>query len=99
MLCQRVIGIRAGDLEYSILQHDNTQRTKGHAGRDLNFIHVVNLERAGLLDPIFEKGIPQGVFRFGLREVSSFDYETIFAHVATQSRLGQLKAGSNYSKD
>ena len=80
VLRQRVIGIRAGDLEDAVLQHDHAQQPECYAGTDLNLIHVVKSEAARLFNPIFDERIAQSVFGVRLGKIRAFDDETIFAH-------------------
>ena len=51
-----MLAVYAGDFEDAIIQHDDTQRSKRNARRDLYLVHVVDFEVTGLFDPIFEKG-------------------------------------------
>jgi hypothetical protein len=49
----------------------------------LYFVHVMDLEVAGLFNPIFDEGITQGMFGIRFRKISPLDDETIFAHVGS----------------
>ena len=76
--------IGARDFKQALVEHYYAKRAKGNPGSDLYFIHVVNLEVAGLFNPVFNEGIAQGMLGVGLRKIGPFDYETIFAHVASK---------------
>ena len=77
-----MLRVGAGDFKQALVEHYNAQRTKRNAGGHLYLIHVVDLEMAGLFNPIFNEWIAQGMLGVGLRKIGPFDYETIFAHVA-----------------
>jgi len=76
--------VGAGDFKQALVKHDDSERAKRNAGGHLYLIHVVDLEVAGLFNPIFNEGIAQGMLGVGLRKIGPFDYETIFAHVASK---------------
>ena len=82
VLCQRMLGILAGDLEQAILKHHHPERAKGHAWRNLDFIHVVDFEVARLFDPVFNERVSKRMFGFRFREEGPLHDETIFAHFA-----------------
>src|SRR6266849_10804093 len=52
---QRMIRIDARDFENPLIDTHDTERTKRHTRRNLNVVDVVNLEVAGLLDPVLDK--------------------------------------------
>ena len=76
----RVFGISARNLKHPVIEHYHSQRPKGDARSDQNFIHIVDTKAARLFDPIFDEGIAQSVFGLRLGEIRAFDDETIFAH-------------------
>ena len=82
--------INAGDFKQALVEHYYAKRAKRNARSHLNLIHVVDLEMAGLFNPVFNERIAQGMLGIGLRKIGPFDYETIFAHVASifTSRVG-----------
>src|SRR5882724_3177052 len=71
--------IDTGDFKYTVIDTDDAERTKRNSGCDLNIVHVVNLEMAGLFDPIFDKRIAQGVLRFAFRKIGAFDDKAVLA--------------------
>ena len=72
--------IGARNLENAVVEHYHAQRAECHTRIDYDLIHVVNAEATRLFNPIFDEGIAQSVFGFGLGEIRAFDDETIFAH-------------------
>src|SRR6185503_6551164 len=72
MLSQWTLRIVAGDFEYALVDHIDTQRTECHPGGHLNVIHVMNLEVAVLFDPVFDERIAQSVFGLAFGQVSAF---------------------------
>ena len=62
---ERVFGINAGYLEEAVVEHDDAEHAEGDAGRDLYVAHVVYAKVAGLLNPIFDEGVAQGMLGFG----------------------------------
>src|SRR5258705_4332769 len=82
--------INAGDFKQALVEHYYAKRAKRNARSHLNLIHVVDLEVAGLFNPVFNEGIAQGMLGIGVRKIGPFDYETVFAHVASifTSRVG-----------
>ena len=79
-----MLRVGAGDFKQALVKHNDSQRAQRHPGGDLNFIHVVDFEVSGLFDPVFDEGIAQGVFGFGLRKIRPLNDETVFAHVTRQ---------------
>src|SRR5882672_2200919 len=83
-LSERMVSIGAGDLKQPIVEHHHAERAKRYAGRDLNRVHVMDFEAAGLFDPILDERVTQGMLGFGFRKIRPLDDETVFAHVASQ---------------
>src|ERR1051325_2264440 len=79
MFGQRMIGIDARYFKDALVQFDHPQRAERHAGRHLDVIHVVNLEMAVLLDPVFDEGIAQSMLSLAFGQVSAFHDKTEFA--------------------
>jgi hypothetical protein len=49
-----MLGVSAGDLKNTFIQHHHSKGAEGDAGSDENFIHVVESKTTGLFDPVFE---------------------------------------------
>jgi hypothetical protein len=91
VLRERMIGIGARDLENTVVKHHHSERAERDARRDDDLVNVVDTKATGLLDPVFEKGVAESVFSFGLGKVCPFDNETIFAHFS--KRFGEQFSG------
>lgn len=76
---ERMLRISAGNLEQSIFEHDDAKCAERDAGGNLYVAHVVYAKAPGLLDPILDERIAQGVFGFRFRQVCTFNDETVFA--------------------
>jgi hypothetical protein len=59
--------VDTSNLKYAFIKHDHSERAEGHARRNLDLVHVVDLEVSGLFDPILEERISQRMFGFRFR--------------------------------
>src|SRR6476646_8665538 len=73
--------VDTGYFKQTLVEHYHAQRAKRDSRGNLYFVHVMDLEVAGLFNPIFDEGITQGMFGFRLRKISPLDDETVLAHV------------------
>jgi hypothetical protein len=62
-----MLRVGACDFEQTIVQHHDAQRPECDSWGDLDFIHVVDFESSGLLNPILQEWIAQGMVGFGFR--------------------------------
>jgi hypothetical protein len=79
VLCQGMLGIGARNFKHAIVNADDAERAQRHARRHLDVIHVVNLEIAVLLDPVFDERIAQGMLGFAFGQIGAFDNQAVFA--------------------
>jgi hypothetical protein len=77
VLSERTLGVGARYLKEPLVQHHDPQRAKSKTWRDRYLTQIVNTKAARLFDPIFDKGVAQGVLRLNFVEVTSFNYEAI----------------------
>ena len=82
-----MLRVGAGYFKQAFFEHYYTKGAKRNAGSHLYLIHVVDLEVAGLFNPVFNEGIAQGMLGVGLRKIGPLDNETIFSHVAYKFTL------------
>jgi hypothetical protein len=58
----------------------------------------VYAEAPGLLYPVLYERVAQGMFGFGLRQVSAFNYETVFASFGHGTREDFITPGRRTAK-
>ena len=83
-----MFGIDAGYFKEALVNLNHSERPECHARRNLNVVDVVNLEVAGLFDPVFDEWIAQGVLGLSLVEIGAFDDEAILADFILSHCLG-----------
>src|ERR1044071_1623339 len=64
MLGERMLGVNAGYLKHSVVEQDDAERAERDARRDLYVAHVVYAKAPGLLNPVFDERVAQGMFGF-----------------------------------
>jgi hypothetical protein len=79
MLREGAFRVCAGYLKQALVQQAHAQKAELHTRRNLYVAHVVYAKAPGLLDPVFNERVAQGMFGFGFSQVSALDNETVFA--------------------
>src|SRR5438477_10415531 len=91
VLSQRMFGVDAGYFKEALINLNHSDRPQRHSRRYLDVVHVMNLEVAGLLDPVFDERIAQGVLGLALVEIGAFDDQAILADFILSHCSGSLR--------
>src|SRR5437762_700955 len=91
---QRMFRIDAGYFKKALVNLNHSDGPQRHPRRYLDVVYVVNLEVAGLLDPVFDEWIAQGVLGLSLVEIGAFDDEAILAVLSEMSLISKVDARS-----
>jgi hypothetical protein len=75
---ERMFRVKAGYLEYSVVEHDDPERAECDAWHNLYLAHIVYAKTPGLLNPVFDERVAQGMFGFPFGQVCALYDETVF---------------------